>query len=134
MVLYEFLEACDGSFAPPLSTKVCISDYADKLSELATHFTISNNKETIGICCCYCNQPEQEIAYISVTCILPQWQGKGMGKLLTEYVEREVKKIGFQKIRLEIHKHNYLSLKMHNDFGYVIIKSIDNSHYLQKDL
>ncbi len=129
-----FFILCDKSFIPPLSNRVVIEEYAEKLSILSSHFCIYYNKTLIGLSCCYCNDYIGKKAYISVTCIHPKFQGKGLGKKLTLFVEDDIKKMDFKKIRFEVDMANLPSLSMHEKIGYLIVARNEHSFFLEKVL
>ena len=60
--IYQFLNEVDAIMLPPLSERVCISDYAEKLACLAETLFIVQDGCDIASCSVYCNS---ETAFIS---------------------------------------------------------------------
>ena len=51
----EHLRACDASFTPPLSGRLEISGYAQKIADKANRFEAWAEGELVGLVAAYCN-------------------------------------------------------------------------------
>jgi len=130
-----FLQKVDSQFVPfPLSMKVDLKGYSEKLSNYAVHFIVEDVNQMVGMCCCYINDPQKEKAFISVTCIEPHFFGRGLGKALTHECEKYVQKQGFKFIEFEVHIENIPSINMHKAIGYYIDRQEKDSFYMKKAL
>jgi ribosomal protein S18 acetylase RimI-like enzyme len=133
--IFNLLQKVDAFFMPlPLSERVNLLDYAEKLSELSIHFVIKKNNEIIGMTCCYMNNLEQKVAFISIICIVPNQTGIGLGKILTLKSENNAKSLGFSIIESEVHKKNIPSIKMYKKLGYHIDREREDYYYMNKNL
>jgi len=56
--------------------------------------------------------------------ILPEFQGRGIGKEITRRILEELK--DYKRIDLEIHPDNLISLKLFKSFGFVVESRIEN--------
>lgn len=130
--IFEYLNLCDRNFNPPLSFKVDLNSYSKKISELAVHYCAIFNQKIIGLTCCYCNDPNKDIAFLSVTCIHPDYFRKGIGEKLTLYVESDLKTRNFRRIRAEIDIENVASQNLHKKLGYTIVETKGTSYYFEK--
>ncbi|TCL59372.1 ribosomal protein S18 acetylase RimI-like enzyme [Kineothrix alysoides] len=114
--LYNFLMKMDSYMVPPLSERVCIKDYAKKLSEYADIFYVQTGEIDCGHCAIYMNQKEE--SYISSFGVLPEYQGLGAGSLLMQNVLQNATGQGIRKISLEVHKDNKKALRLYSSMGF----------------
>jgi ribosomal protein S18 acetylase RimI-like enzyme len=127
------LKKADYSFVPyPLSKKTDLNLYSEKLAEFAVHFFAEDENELIGMCCCYLNDPKKEKAFISVTCVDPNYFGKGLGQKLTTKCEIYAKDKGYKYIEFEVHIDNTPSIEMHKKIGYYIDRQVGESFFMKK--
>ena len=133
--IYNLLLLTNEYFKPnPLSERVDLAKYSKKLSEKAKHFSLWEQDVLIGICCCYVNNVIDKKAFKSIICIHPKWQGKGLGKMLTQAVEDYLYHNGFQYLESEVHIENKNSIKMHEAIGFRIDRIVDNSLVMIKEI
>ena len=86
------LLACDDSFIPALSSRINISDYAQKIYDKAITFEAWNKNELIGLIATYFTQPESGIAFITNVSVSKKYNGKGIAsKLLSNCITYAVK-------------------------------------------
>lgn len=131
--ILSLLKKVDSSFIPqPLSSKTDLNTYSDKLADHTIHFSIEENNRLIAMCCCYMNDPKNEKAFISVTCIDPEYFGRGLGKKITYECESYAKKLGFKFIEFEVSIENIPSIEMHKSIGYSIDRQESESFYMRK--
>ncbi len=131
--IYSFLQKVDSYFEPaPLSTRVDLREYSEKIAKKAEHFSCEVNNQLVGILCCYINNTNGQTVYITLTCIDPKYFGLGIAKKLTENCELYANKIGFKYIEMEIPIKNFRSVKIHLKMNYEIIKKENDSYFLKK--
>ncbi len=70
------LMECDKSFIPPLSLKVNIEDYAQKIVEKADTFEAWVDGKLIGLIAAYCNNLEDREAYITNVSVVESFGGR----------------------------------------------------------
>ena len=61
-------------------------------------------------------EPECEFARI---CVDPNLQKKGIGRILLQFVEDEIKRRGFNGIHIIVNKKNTKALRLYDSFAYV---------------
>jgi ribosomal protein S18 acetylase RimI-like enzyme len=127
------LKKTDKYFIPiPISKKVNLVEYSQKLSNLATHISCRIENELIGFTCCYMNNFDNKIAFISLTTILPNFIGKGIGTKLTLKCEDIIRNKGFIGVEFEVEKENLQSIIMHQKIDYQIISESECCFILRK--
>ena len=134
-ILFDLLKRVDNSFIPePLSVRVDLANYAKKLAHNAAHFSCLENLRLIGVICCYMNYLESKTAFISLQCIDPAFQGKGIGRKLTKLCEDEAINRGFSFMEFEVHNQNMPIIKMYKKIGYYIVRKENKSFFMRKKL
>lgn len=131
--ILALLKKVDSYFIPfPLSHRVNLRLYSKKLAKYAVHFSVIEDNQLIGMCCCYMNDPKNEKAFISITCVDPYYFGMGLGKKLTFECEAYAKRYNYKYIEFEVHIENTPSIEMHKTIGYTICKQEAESFYMRK--
>ncbi len=74
----------DKRFIPPLSTRIDINTYCDKLWKEAKNFIAINeeNDEIIGICSFYCTPGKYKSSFLSLLSVDESFQKTGIGEAL----------------------------------------------------
>lgn len=71
------LKQCDADFVPPLSSRVEIKDYAQKIANKATRFEAWSDGTMVGLVAAYYNDHENRLVYItSVSVLHHEWSKK----------------------------------------------------------
>lgn len=78
----EFIELHDNSFEPKISTKVSITDYAEKLCINAKIITCQINTDLVGMCAFYCQPEDYKYAFLSYLAVDDNYRGNGIAKKL----------------------------------------------------
>ncbi len=117
-VIAKFLGELDNHFTPSLSQRVNIEQYAKKISQYADIFNLWYQGELIGSVAIYLNNKEK--GFITSYAIKPDYQKKGCGKKLWEYIVQEADKRGIREIFLDVHKDNHKAQDFYNRLGFMI--------------
>lgn len=118
-VIAEHLSSCDADFVPPLSGRIKISDYAQKIVSTAVRFEAWSGGTLIGLVAAYCNDREKRIAYITSVSVLREWAGKGIAARLMSQCAEYAKASGMRQISLEVASDNCPALKLYEKSGFV---------------
>lgn len=131
--ILKFLLDVDKHFKPePISKRVNLDEYAEKLSTFANHFYVKEDESIIGMSCCYMNDPSKEKIFVSITCVDYKYLGKGIGRRLTNEYEKEAIKEGFKAIEFEVHIDNLPSIEMHKKLGFSISRKNNEFYYIMR--
>ena len=126
-LLNEFNEM----FNPPLSSKVDIKVYAEKLSRYA-HFLIAEEEsQTIGYLAYYKNQNVKEL-YITSFCVSDEYRRKGMGKKLLNYLYDIGVAEGYLNISLEVRRNNETAIEFYKKMQFEISQTRDETFLMNK--
>jgi ribosomal protein S18 acetylase RimI-like enzyme len=78
------LRECDMRFAPPISSRVLLPDYAQKLSTLADRFEAWESDRLIGLVAAYLSNSNTFEGFISSVSICGDFEGKGIASRLMQ--------------------------------------------------
>ena len=71
--------------------------------------------------------------WINYFAVHPDFQSRGLGKQLMDYVENELRELGCPKINLQIREGNKNVLSYYQKLGFVLEKRISMSKRLEDD-
>ena len=114
--LYNMLDKMDQYMMPPLSQRVRLEEYAQKLIEKAEIFYIVNEGKDCGHCAIYMNDISK--AFITSFGILPEFQRMGLGNELIQRVISYVKLRSMKQIGLEVHRDNIAAYRLYFKSGF----------------
>lgn len=114
------LRACDQQFVPPLSGRVDITAYAEKIASKAERFEASSGGQLIGLVAAYCNDPLRKIAYVTSVSVLPAWRGQQVASRLIEKCIEHAKAHGFSGMELKVSESNGSAIKLYQAHGFVV--------------
>lgn len=126
----NFLNKIDAFFEPPLSSRVTLETYAQKLLEEAYIDVILENDEIIAACAYYCTAEDYDCAFLSLIVSLQ----KGLGGLLIEQMINNCKKLGAKGIETQTWETNSKSLKLFQRFNFEKVSYLDNRNSSTKSI
>lgn len=115
----EHLCRCDEDFVPPLSGRVEIHGYAQKIASTATRFETWSGGTLVGLVAAYCNDRETRIAYITSVSVLKAFTGKGIAARLVKQCIEHAKASGMRQISLEVAIDNAPAIRLYEKCGFV---------------
>lgn len=85
-LLLKFLQEVDNLFIQPISQRVDLLEYSNKITEKAYLFIAFKDNNPIGLIAAYCNK--YDYSYLSLIAIKNQYQGIGLaGKLMNMLID-----------------------------------------------
>jgi ribosomal protein S18 acetylase RimI-like enzyme len=93
-------------------------------NHLAT-FLLMNDNMAIG----YGHLEKDDAVVWLGICILPDFKGRGLGKLMMRALLEEGRQLNLDSITLTVDKENLNAIKLYESFGFTLIT--DESHYLK---
>lgn len=115
--LLTHLRAADAGFVPPLSSRVDLAGYADKLAAHARRIEAWQGDALVGLIALYANDPAQG-GFITNVSVLPGHQGRGIaGELLTRTLALAAE-LGLPRLRLEVYADNTAALALYRRHGF----------------
>ncbi|PKM11094.1 MAG: GNAT family N-acetyltransferase [Gammaproteobacteria bacterium HGW-Gammaproteobacteria-3] len=119
-VIAKHLASCDSGFSQPLSQRVEIESYAQKIADKAVRFETWLGSTLIGLVAVYCNDDERRIAYITSVSVLEEWRGQGIASQLLKWCIRHVKELDLDHIELEVDRSNIDAIKLYEKMGFIM--------------
>jgi len=116
--IVDHLRLCDATFAPPLSERVDIDDYAAKLSAHAMCFEAWNDETLIGLVAAYPDHQHSRM-FISNVSVLPQWRGHGFAAGLVTRCSDGARDLGMRSVVLELAADNVAARRLYDKLGFV---------------
>ena len=110
---------CDADFIPPLSNRVDINNYAQKIASRATKFEAWSGDTLVGLVAAYCNDQENRLAYITSISVLREWMGQGIAANLLKQCITHAKDSGMRQISLEVASNNQPAIGLYEKNGFV---------------
>lgn len=115
--LLKFIQQIDRTFPIPLSDKVNLEDYTEKLLKNAVLCAEFDNEQIIGVVAGYINDVSL-FAYISLVAVLPQARGEGVAsKLIKEFFEKCREK-AYIAVHVYTHKTNHSAIRLYEKLGF----------------
>lgn len=113
------LSACDATFVPPLSGRVEIPRYAQKLLLHATRFEAWADGSLVGLVAVYCNGPGRRFAYVTSVSVLPEERGRRIASGLMVRCTEYLRELGFERVELEVDRENEPAIRMYHRHGFI---------------
>lgn len=132
--LTGLLEQVDGEFSPPLSQRLSLDSYANKLVDNAVIFPLIECGRLSAFVAMYCNDPDGKSAYITMVATAPTARGKGTAAGLVELSIQHARSRGFSQVALEVYRSNVAALKLYNKLGFVVARENPHSLFLSFSL
>lgn len=116
--LCEHLDECDDSFIPPLSSRVKIPVYANKLHTETIRFEAWGRQALVGLVASYQNDPNNRHAFISNVSVLTAWRGRGIAGALLDQCIEEATRAHFSVLVLEVSLSQSAAVSLYEQRGF----------------
>jgi ribosomal protein S18 acetylase RimI-like enzyme len=113
------LRACEAAFVPPLSERVDLDIYADKIVHRAERFEAWAADQLAGLVAAYCNDGEHRTAFVTNVSVLPGWHGEGIALRLLQACISFVRDAGFEQVELEVDLRNSKATRLYRKLGFM---------------
>lgn len=116
--IYTFLKEIDQDFPTPLTSKVDLNDYTDKILDRAEILSVFKEYKMVACVVLYCNDIVNSRAYVPLVGVLKQYRGQGLAKGLVRAAINMAKSRGFNI--LGIHTESDSALHLYQSMGFDI--------------
>lgn len=113
-----FLRRADALFAPPLSRRVDIGRYAEKLARHAVNLFAVDGALDRGHAAIYVNDALGRAAFLSSICVLPEYRSDGVAALLLQACLEQARRHGMGEVRLEVARDNARAIAFYRRHGF----------------
>lgn len=128
------LSLCDADFVPPLSGRIEIGSYANKIAGKATRFEAWANGALVGLVAAYCNDSERRTAYITSVSVLRGWQDRGIASRLLEQCIEFATGENFARIELATDSGNTGAIGLYAKRGFTTDRANDSTAIMRLDI
>lgn len=115
--LLAHLRAADASFTPPLSSRIDLAAYADKLAAHARRIEAWQGDTLVGLIAMYANDPARG-GFITNVSVLPGHQGQGVARGLLTRTLTLAAELRLPRLRLEVYADNVAALALYRRHGF----------------
>ena len=132
--LFKFIINTERLFNPPISERVNLNDYINKLileSEILVAKEIENNK-LIGVAAYYCTPNKFDYAFLSFIAVNSKY--KGVGSLLIQEMIEYCKYKNMKGIETQTWESNERSLSLFKKFDFVETDRISNRSNTERSI
>lgn len=131
--LLAHLQFCDPGFTPPLSERLDIAAYAEKIATHAQRLECWIDSELVGLVAVYLN-PLEHSAFITNVSVLPDHQGRGIASRLLAFGIQQIHRQGVRRITLEVAAANHAAIHLYQKHGFTCTESHPPSASLRMTL
>lgn len=120
--LLAHLRKCDTAFKPPLSSRVDLEAYTDRLMEHAVRVEAwhvgPEGGVLIGLLAIYCNDPAGTDAFITSVSVEAAHRGRGLGSALIGAALQRARSAGFERVTLKVHSEAMAARRAYTRVGF----------------
>ena len=130
--LYRFLQLMDSEYIPPLSEKIELRSFAEKLIRYANLFCeFDKEGEIKGLVAVYAIDFERQYAYIPIVGISPSHRGEGIA---TRLVGRAIELVKGYNGRIKVmglYSNNPIAIQLYHKYGFKNLQEENGRVYME---
>ena len=115
--LVDYLLDVDEDFGTPLSCKVQIPVYAEKILQNGRVYVIEENDQYLALICFYCNDCKRHIAHLPILSTKRQARGKGYARVLIQQMIADCREE--HMVRICCDSVNPVAVSLYKSLGFV---------------
>jgi ribosomal protein S18 acetylase RimI-like enzyme len=115
----QHLRECDAAFTPPLSQRLDLQQYGQKILNHAVRFEAWSGNTLAGLVAAYCNDPDNRTAYITSVSVLQKWQGRGIARRLLRQCIEHARRSAMRQVSLEVARNDAAAIGLYEKAGFV---------------
>jgi len=125
---------CDRQFVPPLSDRVEIQAYAEKIREKAETFEAWHDDRLVGLIAAYLNDMGARLGYITSVSVDPCFRGLGLADALMNRCIFRARERALKVIVLEVNEGNAQALTLYRKWGFRRVETVHGITKMVLDL
>lgn len=127
----EYVLKHDNDFYEPLSGRIDIDKFVEKVHTLSTTFILVQEDKIAGLIASYFYDKPSEKGFITLTHIKHEFRGQHLSTLLLEAVKDYACSINFKYIDLMVYKDNSSAFNLYLKHGFKVLTD-DNGRCLMR--
>ena len=124
------LTACNHSFIPPLSSRINLEEYAQKIHDKAVTFEAWQDKTLIGLIAAYFSSNEQKMAFITNVSVYSNYMGAGIASKLLGMTIHYASQHHYSAINLEVNCNNTAAINFYKKNHFFQTETKEESIFL----
>ena len=104
-----------------------VEEYVEKIMKNANIVTHTIQGRLAGFIAYYCNDPQQELAFLTMLCVVQEHTGKGIGSHLLNHSINDIVSKGFKCYELEVNENNLPAIQLYKNAGFEIRAIVDDT-------
>jgi ribosomal protein S18 acetylase RimI-like enzyme len=118
--IFAHLKDCDSNFTPPLSQRVDIEKYAQKIFERSVTFEAWGGVLLIGLLAAYFDPKPTRAVFITNVSVLKRFMGVGIASELLCNCIKYASQKEFSEIRLYVNKDSGRVIHFYTKYGFAV--------------
>ncbi len=131
--LFNYLTKIDKYMTTPLSLRINLKDFAEKVLIYGNVLTVEKNDEIVSALLFYANDTVEKNAYITLLGTLPEYRGEGHAKSLMSIMEEKASLNGMKKVHLDTDIINTKAIAFYSKMGYKV-ESVNEKVHMVKEI
>jgi len=126
--IYNFLKELDCDFVPPLTSRVILSDYVEKICRLAICVIVREQNKIVGLSAIYCNDQINRRAFLTSFAVKKHLRRKGVATKLFNESLKVARSKNMSHFSWEVNSKNKKAMLFYENIAKgAISKKINNS-------
>lgn len=117
----EYILKYDNDFYEPLSSRIDIDSFVEKVHTLSTTFVLVYKGEVVGLIASYFYDISSEKGFITLVHTKHKFRGQHLSIDLVETAQAYAKSINFKYIDLMVYKDNASAYNLYSKYGFKVI-------------
>lgn len=131
--IYLHLKGCDKQFSPPLSPRINILEYAEKIYNKADRFEAWLDKKLAGLVASY-HDKETATGFVTNVSVDEHLARQGISQKLLENCIKRYQLCQCNAISLEVNHANIKAINLYKKLGFLEYKNSNNNLYMRVSL
>lgn len=117
----DYIMQYDKDFYEPLSARVDMDAFSQKLSNLSTTFVIYKDDSVAGIICSYFYDSASKAGFITLVHTKHEYRGQHLSLYLLNSVKEYARRKGFERITLFVSKQQTSAFQLYSRHGFNVL-------------
>lgn len=117
-----YIQQFDNDFYIPLSRRVDMESFAQKLSDLSTTFIVLKENEVAGLICSYFYRPETKKGFVTLVHTKHEYRGLRLSVILLDALKKYAIGNGFESVDLFVSKQQTAAYNLYLKHGFEVLE------------
>lgn len=117
----DYVIVHDNDFYEPLSSRISIDSFVEKVHNLSTTFILIHEGNVCGLIASYFYERSSKKGFITLTHTKLEYRGQHLSTVLLKTVQEYARSINFKYIDLMVYKNNESAFNLYLKHGFKVI-------------